>query len=301
VWPVTSTIGELLQRAGLVQPRRHRRRTPPSTQPFAQCTAPNDLWCIDFKGQFRVGERLCYPLTVTDGASRFILGIDALTSTKTAPARVVLERIFRQYGLPAAIRSDNGVPFASTGAGGLSQLSVWWVRLGIWPDRIEPASPQQNGRHERMHLDLKHETANPPQRTFPAQQRRFDAFRHEYNDERPHEGIGMQTPSSLYVPSTRVMPRKLPELEYPDGWLLRRVRHDGTMKWRKHYLYMSKALENQIVGLRPEDNGLWAAYFGPVLLGRVHDEALDLGLIRPGRRQWSDDTSASDDDPSDDI
>jgi transposase InsO family protein len=285
-WPAASTVAVMLKAAGLVTPRRRRRRTPPMTQPFAPCTQPNDLWCIDFKGQFPVGGRLCYPLTITDAFSRYILACDGLRSTETKPARAVLERVFHEYGLPSAIRSDNGIPFASTSAGGLSQLSVWWVHLGITPERIEPGAPQQNGRHERMHLTLKQDVASPPQRTFAAQQRAFDAWRQEFNTFRPHEALGMQTPSGLYVPSPRPMPRRLPELEYPDGWELRRVRHDGTMKWHRRHVYVGAPLIGELVGLRPEECGLWTVFLGPVLLGRVHDEALDEGLVRPGRRQY---------------
>jgi len=288
-WPAPSTVGELLRCAGLVRPRRRRRHCPPATQPFVEAREPNDLWCADFKGQFPVGKRMCYPLTVTDAASRYVLGCDALRSTETSGAKAGFEGVFQKYGLPGAIRTDNGSPFASTGAGGLSRLSVWWVHLGILPERIEPGEPQQNGRHERMHLTLELEATTPARRSFAAQQRVFDEWRRVFNHERPHEALDMRTPGDLYVPSRRSMPSVLPEVEYPGGWELRRVRHDGTMKWRNRHLYVSAALVGELVGLRPEDGGLWTGFFGPILLGRVHDEALDLGLVRPSRRQWTDD------------
>src|SRR5688572_7756551 len=188
LFPAASTIGEVLKRNGLVRKRRKRQKTPPHTSPFAACGRPNDTWCVDFKGNFRVGDgSRCFPLTIMDAHSRFLLRCEGLEAANYKAVRPVFESAFEEFGLPEVIRSDNGSPFATKGAGGLSELSAWWVRLGIRPERIEPGKPQQNGRHERMHLTLKKETALPPRASMLAQQRRFDAFRREYNDERPHE------------------------------------------------------------------------------------------------------------------
>ena len=204
LWPAPSTIGEILKRHGLVPPRRRRRRTPPSTQPFAACAEPNAVWCVDFKGQFRLCSReLCYPLTMSDAFSRFLLRCEGIQVPDTLRARPIFESAFREFGLPKAIRSDNGAPFASTAVGGLTPLSVWWIKLGIFPERIDPGKPQQNGRHERMHRTLKQETASPPKETFRAQQRAFDLFRRRYNEERPHEALGQVPPATRYEPSAR--------------------------------------------------------------------------------------------------
>ena len=268
--PAPSTVGELLKREGLVRSRR-RRRGPQQATPTAlqEPRAPNDCWCVDFKGQFVVSHRYCYPLTASDAYSRFILGCDALDATRTELALPVFERLFEDYGLPWAIRSDNGPPFASTGLGGLSKLSVWWVRLGIRLERIPPGKPQHNGRHERMHRTLKAETAAPPAESVPAQQRRFDTFRLDFNIERPHEALGNEVPAAVYQPSTRSFPRVLPELEYPSPYALRSIRHDGTMRLLGQEPYVSAALAGEVVGLEQTDDRLWRLYFGPILLAIV--------------------------------
>lgn len=268
--PAASTVGELLKREGLI-PDRRRRRFPAAASPtnLLEPVAPNDCWCVDFKGQFVVGHRLCYPLTVTDAVSRFLLGCVGLESVSTEGAKLVFERLFHEYGLPLAIRSDNGAPFASTGLAGLSKLSVWWTRLGIRLERIPPGKPQYNGRHERMHRTLKAEATQPPEATFVAQQRRFDDFRLDFNVERPHEALGNEMPSSVYSPSSRDFPRKLPALEYPENQLLRSVRHDGCIKWKGQSLYVSEALIGQVVGLEEMDDRLWHMNFGALLLGVV--------------------------------
>ncbi len=197
--PAPSTIGELLKREGLVKPRMRRRRTPPCTQPFAEVKAPNSVWCVDFKGDFRLGNRTrCYPLTVTDSYSRYLLCCYGLKGTSGEPVQRVLTRVFREFGLPDAWRSDNGTPFASIGIAGLSRLSVWLVKLGIQLERIDPGRPEQNGRHERMHRTLKAEATRPARRSAPAQQKTFDRFRREFNEERPHEALGQETlPASM--------------------------------------------------------------------------------------------------------
>ncbi len=231
--PASSTVGELFKREGLILTRR-RRRFPAKATPtnLHQPLAPNDLWCVDFKGDFIVDHRRCYPLTATDAFSRFLLGCHALESTNTEGARPVFERLFREYGLPGAIRSDNGPPFASTGLAGLSKLAVWWMRLGIRLERIPPGKPQYNGQHERMHRTLKAEATKPPEATFAAQQRRFDDFRFDFNVERPHEALGNEMPSSVYSPSSRDFPSTLRALEYPGHYALRGIRTDGSIKWR---------------------------------------------------------------------
>lgn len=282
-WPAASTVTDLLNRRGLVVPRKRRRRAEPSSRPFKDCKAPNDTWCIDFKGQFRVGSGLCYPLTVSDAHSRYVLCCAGMPRIDGAEVRHRLERLFREHGLPIAMRSDNGPPFASTGAGGLTRLSAWWVRLGIALERIEPGKPQQNGRHERMHGALK--VAVERRTTLAAQQRALDSFRRTYNEDRPHEALAMTTPAEHYASSPRQYPRLLPELEYPTDYELRRVRSGGDIKWRYHHVFLNSALAGETVGLRPEDEGIWGIYFGSVLLGHTDDGGR--ALVRPcwGRKR----------------
>lgn len=273
LWPAPSTAGAILQRAGLVRPRRRVRRAVPWGQPFAAVTAPHDVWAVDFKGWFRTGDGArCDPLTVSDAWSRYLLVCQGLAQPRGPEVRHALERAFREYGLPHAIRSDNGTPFASSGLGGLSQLAVWWIKLGIVPERIAPGHPEQNGRLERLHKTLKEETVQPPQATLRAQQRAFDAFRRCYNTERPHEALEDQTPASQYHPSPRSYPRRVPELEYAAGVVVRRVRTDGTIKWKGDHLYVSEALCGEPVGLEPRDDRFWTLRFGPVLLGVLDDQ-----------------------------
>jgi putative transposase len=227
--PAVSTAGDLLTRAGLVKKRRRRRRHlhPGAVVPVTR--QPNDIWTTDFKGHFRTGDgRYCYPLTVADLHSRFLLGCDGLKSTKGREARPCFERLFREYGLPAAMRSDNGVPFASNGLHGLSQLNVWWMRLGIQHQRIRPASPQENGAHERMHRTLKREATRPAAANLRRQQVAFDRFRAVYNEDRPHEALGDRTPASVYRPSRRRLPERLPAVDYPGHYQVRFVSNAGT-------------------------------------------------------------------------
>jgi len=232
--PARSTVCEMLSRKGLVPKKRRRRVIGHPGKPSSQVLAPNDLWCVDFKGQFRTNDGIyCYPLTVTDQYSRYLLGCQGLTGTSVAEAKPVFARLFKEYGLPTRIRSDNGVPFATTTLARLSTLSAWWVRLGILPELIEPGKPQQNGRHERMHRTLKAETTRPPAANRQAQQRKFNRFRHEFNEERPHEALDMATPASIYVPSRREMPDRLPALEYPDRFEVRYVSYNGGIRWNK--------------------------------------------------------------------
>jgi transposase InsO family protein len=283
--PALSTMTAILHRYGLIEPRRRRQRTPPYTQPFAAVTAPNDAWSIDFKGQFRTTDgQWCYPLTLTDNFSRYLFRCDAYPSTAELGARKSCEAAFREFGLPWVIRSDNGTPFASTAPGGLSHLSVWWVRLGILPERIAPGKPAQNGRHERMHRTLKAEAIDPPRATRSLQQRAFNLFRREYNDERPHESIGMVPPATRHVKSPRPFPRRLPELQYPDTYELRRVGYSGHIKWRNRTVYITEVLSGEVVGLTQTSDELWDVYFGRVRLGALNMKRPDLGLLRPPAR-----------------
>jgi len=273
-WPAPSTAGDLLDRAGLVQRRKRRRRTAPWSQPFASAEQANDLWCIDFKGWFRTGNGVrVNPLTVADAASRYLLVCHGLRQPRGAPVRRVLERAFQEYGLPRAIRTDNGSPFASVGLGGLSALAVWWVKLGILPERIEPGHPEQNGRLERLHRTLKAETANPPQSTWQSQQRAFQTFRSSYNQERPHEALGQQPPARQYQPSVRPYPKRVDSPEYEAGMTVRRVRTNGEIKWNGGRVYLSEALCGEPVGLMPQDDRYWTIHFGRLQIGLLDSYA----------------------------
>jgi putative transposase len=268
--PARSTVCDILSRHGLVPKTRHRRHIGHPGKPTSQILAPNDVWSADFKGHFKTGDgRYCYPLTVADGDSRFLLGCQALSSTRVAEATPVFTRLFKEFGLPKRIRTDNGVPFATNTLGRLSQLSAWWVRLGILPEFIEPGKPQQNGRHERMHRTLKAETTRPPARTRRAQQLKFDRFREEFNCQRPHEALDMRTPATCYAPSLRKMPNKLPPLEYPDRFEVRYVSANGGIRWNHQWVNVSHVCVGAYVGLEEIDDGIWNVYFGPLKLGRL--------------------------------
>lgn len=272
VIPSKSTIYNILHRAHLVDGRRHKRRVTPYPQPFAPVRQINELWSVDYKGQFKLHNgQWCYPLTVMDHQSRYLCGCDALKGPRLKDTRAAFIRLFRQYGLPERIRSDNGVPFASTARGGLSQLSLWWIRLGILPERIEPGKPQQNGRHERMHRTLKQAATRPPSANMKAQQQRFDSFRTEYNEQRPHEALGQQMPASHYTPSQRPYPEHLPELHYPEYFEVRKVSSNGVVYWHNKLVYVSHLLKGEQVGLEEINDGLWQVYFGPVTLGRFDE------------------------------
>lgn len=270
--PSKSTIYNILNRAGLVQSRRRKRRVSPYPQPFAPVHDVNELWSVDYKGQFKLRNgQWCYPLTVMDHQSRYLCACDALKGPRLKDTKAAFIRIFREYGLPDRIRSDNGVPFASTARGGLSQLSLWWIRLGILPERIEPGKPQQNGRHERMHRTLKRAATRPPSNSMRAQQQRFDAFCHEYNDERPHEALDQQTPASQYRTSPRSYPGRLPEIPYPDYFDVKKVSNNGVVYWRNKMVYVSHLLKDENIGLDEIDDGIWQVYFGPVTIGRFNE------------------------------
>jgi transposase InsO family protein len=287
VWPAASTIGDLLQREGLVEGRRRDRRLEGAArQPFAEAKDPNDVWCIDFKGWFRTqdGQR-CDPLTVSDATSRYLLSCQIVAPT-TKGVAPVCERLFREHGLPRALRMDNGPPFASGGAGGLTQLAVSWIKLGIRLERIDPGCPQQNGRHERMHRTLKAETSKPPAATAPEQQARFDSFRRIFNEERPHEALGQVTPASCYKPAERPYPDRIEEPWYDADHQVRRVRTDGSIRWGGDFIFVSEALVGEPVGLAEREDGSWAVQFADLPLGLLDAKAKFFYRFvapRPGR------------------
>ena len=269
-WPAASTIGVLFERAGLTVRRKFRRRSPPSSAPFAQCGGPNDVWCIDFKGWFLTGDGTrCEPLTLCDAHSRYLLRCQAMGRTDTAHAWPVLDAALREFGLPKVLRSDNGPPFASTGAAGLSQLAVKVIKAGVLPERIAPGKPQQNGRLERLHLTLLKDTADPPARSLRQQIERFRIFQRVYNEERPHEALGHDTPAAHYVASSRFFDGVLREPEYGSDQVVRRVRPNGEIRWRGREIYISAALVGEPVGIAEDQNGDFSLVFGPIALGTV--------------------------------
>ncbi len=269
IWPAASTIGDLLRAHGLSEPRRRRRRAQPASQPFLEVKAPNDVWCIDFKGWFRTGDgRRCDPLTITDADSRFLL-VCHIVEPRTEPVRAVVEEAFGTHGMPRAMRSDNGAPFASTGAGGLSRLSLDWVKAGIRLERIEPGKPQQNGRHERMHRTLKAETSRPPAASLAEQQARFDAFRHDFNRHRPHEALGQQPPADFYRPSARPWPDHLAQPWYDADHAERRVRPNGEIKWGGNLVFISEVLAGEPVGVAETHTGDWIVRYADIDLGTI--------------------------------
>lgn len=285
-WPARSTIGELLRREGLSQPRPARRRTIPHSEPLAHAAAPNDVWCADFKGWFLTGNgQRCDPLTITDAYSRYLLRCRATPKTDGPHVREIFTAAFAEFGLPLAIRTDNGPPFGSTGLAGLSRLAVWWIHLGIRPERIEPGCPQQNGRHERFHETLKAETASPPKWTLAAQQHRFAEFQDEYNHVRPHEALGQRTPDRFFRPSPRKFPDSLPDLAYPFECYLRRISAAGHLGWKCHQVYLSVLLDGEDVALRPLEDGLFEVFFGPLLLGWFDEPSATFTPVKPPPRR----------------
>lgn len=267
-WPAASTIGELLKRHGLVRPRRRRPRMPPGQNSVVRGLAPNDIWCTDFKGHFALGDKTrCHPLTISDEASRYLIKCESLAAEKHELVVPHFEFAFREFGLPDAIRSDNGGPFASLAPGGLSRLSVWWIRLGIRPLRIDPGEPQQNGVHERMHRTLKSEATRPASAELVAQQRAFDRFRHEYNDERPHEALDMKPPAKVYTPSRRSMPSHPREPEYGENYDVRRCNGSGQARLRGIVVTLSTVLANAHIAMHEIADGRHEVVYGPIVLG----------------------------------
>ncbi len=288
VWPSASTGSEILRREGLSEPRRRRRRPLTVEQPFLDVTAPNDAWCIDFKGWFRTvdGQR-CYPFTVTDAYSRYLLAVEVIDPVGQA-VQAVMDKLFKEYGVPVSIRSDNGTPFASTGAGGLTRLSAGWAKMGIRLERIWPGKPQQNGRHERMHGTLKAEACRPPSANAADQQKRFDAFRHEFNHERPHEALGQRQPAEFYRPSPRPFVEPAGDIAYGPHEQVRRIRSTGEIRWGGSLLFVSEAIIGETVAISRRHDGHWLIRFADVALGLIDHSSgklFRLGAGRPPRSQ----------------
>src|SRR6266481_1950682 len=281
-WPAASTMGELLKREGLVVARKKRRKTAPYSEPLAHADGPNRVWCADFKGWFRTRDgRRIDPLTITDAHSRYLLRCQAVEKTDTARVQAIFETCFREYGMPEAIRTDNGAPFASTAIAGLSRLAVWWMKLGIVPERIEAGHPEQNGRHERMHRTLKQETAMPPAANRRAQQRAFHRFRREYNEQRPHEALEMQTPSAVYTPSLRPYPLRVPEPEYGSALQVRRIDKRGVFSWKGEVVFVSETLIGEPIGLLLEDERFYTVYFVASPIARFDSHRRTILPLRP--------------------
>jgi transposase InsO family protein len=281
-WPAPSTIGTLFDREGLTVKRRLRRRATPSAAPFAACGAANEVWCVDFKGWFRTGDgRRCGPLTLSDAHSRYLLRCQALRRDDTAHVWPVLDTAFREYGLPRRLRSDNGPPFASTGAGGLSRLAVLVIKAGVLPERIKPGKPQQNGRLERLHLTLLQDTASPPARTLRQQLDRFRDFQRIYNDERPHAALGNDTPAEHYAVSPRAWDGVLREPVYSSEHEVRRVRPSGELRYRGDEIYLGQALTGEPIGVLEQEDGSRRLYYGSIELGTVDHRSARLRRAKP--------------------
>jgi transposase InsO family protein len=285
-WPAPSTMGEILKRHGMTRKQKKRRRAVPSAGPLSPAEGANAVWCADYKGWFVCGNgQRCYPLTISDGYSRYLLGCQALPRSETRSARRIFTAAFRNYGLPTVIRTDNGAPFATVGPTGLSRLSVWWIRLGIQPERIQPGRPQQNGQHERMHRTLKAETAQPPQYNLRAQQKLFDRFREEFNEQRPHEALDLVPPAHYYEPSPRNYPERLPELSYPAEFQTRMVDHRGAIRWDYARVFLGRGLAGEPVGLEPIGDGRWRVWYSFFEVGEF-DERVDITARGKRRRSW---------------
>lgn len=283
-WPAASTMGDLLRREGLSEPRRRQRYIVPLTQPLAAAQAPNDVWTADFKGWFRTADGTrCDPLTVADACSRLVLCCRIVAPNERG-VRPWFERTFREYGLPRALRTDNGSPFATTGAARLSHLAVWWLKLGIQLDRIDPGHPEQNGRHERFHLTLQQESTVPPAHTPQQQQRRFDRMRTEFNTVRPHEALDQQPPARHYVASPRPYPARLEEPWYDATHQVRRVKQTGQIRWHGELVFVSEAVRGETVGLAETERGDWTVWFMHVELGRIDRQTRRFTPAWHGRR-----------------
>jgi transposase InsO family protein len=269
-WPSISTIGNWLKKQGLVEKRKKRIRVPGYTEPFVACKAANDVWSVDYKGQFYMGNgRACYPLTISDNYSRYLLKCKGLAGPRYKPTREAFEDVFRENGLPGALRYDNGTPFAGKGIGGLSRLSIWWIQLGIVPERIEKGCPEQNGRHERMHRTLKEEVLSNIARGMKEQQERFDVFRIDYNGYRPHESLGQEVPDEHYKKSTRPYVERPKVPAYDLCYKVRNVRYNGEIKFGGHLYYLSQLLAGEPVGLKEIGDGFWRIYYSFYGLGTI--------------------------------
>lgn len=285
-WPAASTIGALFDREGLTVPRRRRLRVPPRTAPLGACSAANEVWTCDFKGWFLTGDGThCEPFTLQDAHSRYLLRCQMLVRNDTTRVWSVFDAAFREFGLPGVMRSDNGPPFAGRGLGGLSRLAVRLIKAGVMVERIDAGKPQQNGRHERLHLTLKQDTASPPAPSLLAQARRFAAFRRLYNDERPHEALGQTPPADHYAASPRRFSGRISSPDYPADHQVRRVRSNGEIKWRGGLVFLTEALTGEPVGLEETDDGLWTLRFGPLKLCAIDHHGR---LIKPHRSRGQD-------------
>lgn len=275
--PAESTVALILKRNGYIKPRRKRIKRYHPGRPLTVITRPNEVWTADFKGHFKTQDGLyCYPLTIADGHSRYLFSVDGMLSPLQKPVKSVFRGLFEEYGLPEKIRTDNGNPFASVALGRLSRLSAWWIRLGIIPELIEPGCPEQNGRHERMHKTLKYETTIPPAANLKKQQRRFDQFRQEFNHIRPHEALEMKPPAKVYHISARKLPTRLPKVEYPAHYEVRRVSKNCGIRWNSKRVCVSQVLAGEYVGLEEIDDGIWDIYYGPVWLGRLNEKLMKI-------------------------
>lgn len=280
--PSARTIHRILNDANLVHRKRRNPRPRPPKVKLTEGTRPNLVWSVDYKGPFVLGNgQTCYPLTIADHHTRYLIACCAQTSESEEITRRNFERTFEEYGLPDVIRSDRGRPFGSIGVLGLSRLSVWFLKLGIQPEHIEPARPDQNGRHERMHRTLNEETANPPEFDFRRQQAAFDCFRSDFNEVRPHQALGQIPPARLYLPSHRGYPARVQGPIYPAHYKTRKVLKDGEISWKNHRLRLGSAFRGETVGLREVSDGLWIVSFGSLELGVIDDQALELGRVLP--------------------
>lgn len=282
-WPAHSTVNEIFSRHGLVKPRGNRRyKSPARTAPLSHATESNRVWSVDFKGDFLLGDqKRCYPLTVFDNYSRYLLDCKGLYTTRTEPVISAFERLFTEYGLPDYVRSDNGSPFASTRIGGLSRFSLWLLKRGVTPERIRPGNPQENGRHERFHRSLKAAVCKPSKGNLSAQQRAFNQYQSSYNQLRPHEALNDTPPADHYKPSTRIYTGKEIEFEYPGHYEIRKVRADGNMKWKQVPIYVANLLAGEHIGLEPIDDGCWMAYLSTLKLGILDERQKQ--ITRPGQ------------------
>ena len=280
-WPAASTFGNILHRADLTNPKQKKRRTTPCSEPFSEVTAPNQLWCMDFKGYFSTGDGTrCDPFTITDAHSRYLIRCQTVSRMDLSQVVAVCEAAMREYGMPARIRTDNGAPFAGTGLLGLSKLSLSWTKMGIVHERIQPGRPQQNGRHERMHRTLKEDTTKPPALTLRLQQKKFDRFRQIFNHERPHEGLNNETPASLYQRSSIMFPRVLTPFTYPRGFQTRRVNTSGDISWHKDRVFISQVFSFEDLGFEEMDEEIFRVYFREIELGELDVTELRFRPVR---------------------
>ena len=280
-WPAPSTIGSILHRHGLAVARKRRGKAVPNTQPLQHAQGPNLVWCADYKGWFRCSDgSRCDPLTISDAFSRFLLRCQVAKHPDFWYTKPLFEATFLEYGIPNFMRIDNGPPFASVGIGGLSPLSIWWIKLGICPERIEPGKPAQNGRHERMHRTLKQETALPPCANLREQQKAFDTFRTVYNTQRPHQALKGQTPADIYAASPRPYQARIRPVEYPENMIVRQISPGGQMRWNSHKIFVGNALIGEPIGLEPLTDRTWRVWFSFYELGIFDEEKL---LIRPAQ------------------